>query len=244
MGSNNLVGVRIADNQTSGQHRTSNEADNTLDAAITDGRAIGVPDTNSYLLTADELANGFHFVIGEGATSPSAAVTITLPTDQERGLMFWRNTLAYKATINGVVVPAGAAALLEYDGTTVRFPAAMSPFEMIVACGDETTALTTGTSKVTFRMPRRVWLTEVRGSLKTAQASGSIFTVDVNEAGSTVITTKLTIDNTEKTSLTAATPPVISDPAIADDAEMTIDIDQVGDGTAIGLKVTLIGYRY
>ncbi len=27
------------------------------------------------------------------------------------------------------------------------------------------------------------------------------------------------------------------------DAEMTIDIDTVGDGTAKGLKVTLIGYR-
>ena len=30
---------------------------------------------------------------------------------------------------------------------------------------------------------------------------------------------------------------------ILSDAEMTIDIDQVGDGTAKGLKVTLIGRR-
>jgi hypothetical protein len=53
----------------------------------------------------------------------------------------------------------------------------------------------------------------------------------------------LTIDNTEKTSKTAATPAVISDTALADDAEITIDIDQVGDGTAKGLKITLIGTR-
>jgi len=86
-------------------------------------------------------------------------------------------------------------------------------------------------------------LTGVRASLSTAQASGSIFTVDINEGGTSVLSTKLTIDNTEKTSTTAATPAVISDTSIADDAEITIDIDQIGDGTAKGLKVTLIGYR-
>jgi hypothetical protein len=92
-------------------------------------------------------------------------------------------------------------------------------------------------------MPRAVTLTAVRASLTTAQASGSIFTVDINEAGTSILSTKLTIDNTEKTSTTAATPPVISDSNLADDAEMTIDIDQIGDGTAKGLKVTLIGTR-
>lgn len=115
------------------------------------------------------------------------------------------------------------------------------PFELVVAASDETTALTTGTAKITFRMPRAVTLTAVRASLTTAQASGSIFTVDINEGGVSILSTKLTIDNTEKTSITAATPPVISDTALADDAEMTIDIDQIGNGTATGLKVTLIG---
>jgi hypothetical protein len=110
-----------------------------------------------------------------------------------------------------------------------------------VACSDETTALTTGTAKVTFRMPHAMTLTAVRASLTTAQASGSIFTVDINESGSTILSTKLTIDNTETTSTTAATPAVISDTALADNAVITIDIDQIGDGTAAGLKVYLIG---
>jgi hypothetical protein len=118
-----------------------------------------------------------------------------------------------------------------------------SPFELVVACSDETTALTTGTAKIIFRMPRGVTLSAVRASLSTAQTSGSIFTVDINEGGSSILSTKLTIDNGEKTSTTAATPPVISDSSLADDAEMTVDIDQVGDGTAKGLKVTLIGTR-
>ena len=117
------------------------------------------------------------------------------------------------------------------------------PIEIQSAASDETTALTTGTAKVTFRTPSAFTLTGVRASLTTAQSSGSIFTVDVNQNGSSVLSTKLTIDNTEKTSVTAATPPVISTSAITDDAEITIDIDQIGDGTATGLKITLIGTR-
>lgn len=115
------------------------------------------------------------------------------------------------------------------------------PCEFIVACSDLSTALTTGTTKAYFRAPYAFTLTAVRASLGTAQTSGSIFTVDVNENGASVLSTKLTIDNTETTSTTAATPPVISDNSISDDSVISIDIDQVGDGTAKGLIVTLIG---
>ena len=117
------------------------------------------------------------------------------------------------------------------------------PTEIQLAASDETSALSTGSAKVTFRMPYAMTLTAIRASLSTAQASGTIFTVDVNQGGSSIISTKITIDNTEKTSTTAAAPPVISTSALTDDAEITIDIDQIGDGTAAGLKVTLIGTR-
>jgi hypothetical protein len=115
------------------------------------------------------------------------------------------------------------------------------PFCIQLAASDETTALTIGTGKVTFRIPFAMTLTEVRASLTTAQTSGSIFTVDINENGTSVLSTKITIDNTEKTSTTATTPAVISDSSLAVDSEMTIDIDQVGDGTAKGLKIALLG---
>jgi hypothetical protein len=127
--------------------------------------------------------------------------------------------------------------------TELYAAAAGGVFELIVACSDETTALTTGTAKVTFRMPDAVTLTAVRASLTTAQTSGSTFTVDIMESGTTILSTKLTVDNTEKTSTTAATAAVISDASLADDAEMRVDILQVGDGTAKGLKIALIGTR-
>lgn len=109
----------------------------------------------------------------------------------------------------------------------------------VIACSDETTALTTGTGKVTFRMPTAGTLTAVKATVSTAPA-GSALIVDINEGGTSVLSTKLSVDDGEKTSATAATPAVISDSALANDAEITIDIDQIGSGTAgAGLKVTL-----
>jgi hypothetical protein len=119
----------------------------------------------------------------------------------------------------------------------------LSSEALVVACSDETTDLATGTAVVTFRMPYAMTLTAVRASVTTAPVGADII-VDINEGGSSVLTTEISIDDGEKTSTTAATPPVISDSALADDAEITIDIDQIGSTTAgAGLKVALIGTR-
>lgn len=112
---------------------------------------------------------------------------------------------------------------------------------LAMAVSDETTALTTGTAKLTFRMPFAMTLTSVRGSLTTASSSGNP-AIDINESGASIFSTTLTIDSGEKTSTTAATPAVISDSSLADDAEMTVDIDTAGTGAA-GLKIYLIGTR-
>lgn len=112
---------------------------------------------------------------------------------------------------------------------------------IIIAVGDETTPIVAGVAKVSFRMPYAFTLTAVRASLNTASSAGDP-TVDINEAGVSILSTKLTIDSGEKTSTTAAAAAVISDSALADDAEMTIDIDTAGTG-ATGLKVYLIGHQ-
>ena len=114
-----------------------------------------------------------------------------------------------------------------------------------IACSDETTALATATAQVTFHMPYAFYLTDVKAGLTTAPV-GSVFRIDINEAGSTIFTEELTIDAGEKTSATAATAAVIggAGPALAADALMTVDIEAVGSGTAgAGLKVYLIGYQ-
>jgi hypothetical protein len=128
--------------------------------------------------------------------------------------------------------------------TTLGLTAFQSlPAEIQVAASNETTNLTTGTAKVTFRMPHAMTLTAVRASLSTAQTAGALLTVDINLNGVSVLGTKLTFDNTEKTTVTAATPPTIVTSALTDDGEITVDIDTVGTAGAKGLKITLIGTR-
>lgn len=139
------------------------------------------------------------------------------------------------------VVPTAAAISNDTKAASTAYVDRAAVIPLMVAVGDETTALTTGAAKVTFRMPFAATLIGVRASVTTAPTGGTLLTVDINESGTTVLSTKLTFDASEKTTTTAATPAVISDSALADDAEMTIDIDAVGSTIAgAGLKVTLL----
>ena len=117
------------------------------------------------------------------------------------------------------------------------------PEAFIIAVSDETSDLTTGTGKVAFRMPYDFVIEEVRASVTVAPVGAAIL-VDVNVGGQSILGTRISIDANEKTSLDATTQPVISNGAVSEDAEISIDIDQVGSDTAgKGLKVTFIGHR-
>ena len=175
------------------------------------------------------LNNAMREIMAQLKTAGFVSASGTLADPNADRVVFWDDSAGGFAYLT---IGSG----LDISGTTLR------KYEtIIVAVSDETTAITTGTAKVTFRMPFAMTLTDVRGSLATASSSG-IQTFDINEGGTTILSTKLTIDANELTSTTAATPAVISDTTLADDAEMTIDIDVAGTG-AKGAKVALIGYR-
>jgi len=144
-------------------------------------------------------------------------------------ILFWDDSA-------GAMTWLSLAGNIAISGTELRVSETIA-----IAVSDETTAITTGTDKVKFRMPYAFTVTAVRASLSTASSSG-LPTFDINESGTTILSTKLSIDANEKTSTTAATAAVISDTALADDAEITIDIDVAGTG-AKGAKIYLIGYK-
>jgi len=205
-------------------------------------------------------------IIGDGKTigSASAATAITIAST---GIVSFVDDILIKngGTIgsagdadsiaiasNGVVtfsqipvMPANSIDSDEYiDGSIDKehLSAGAKTEVIAIACGDETTATAAATAVVTFHMPYAFTLTGVKAGVTTAPV-GSVLTVDINEAGTTILSTKITIDASEKTSGTAATAAVISDTALADNALMTIDVDGVGSGTAgAGLKVYLIGH--
>jgi len=228
------------------------------DAVDSVGGSVTVEDVLTSTNTANALSAAQGKALNTALSSKAALVSPAFtgnPTAPTAAAETDNNEIATTAFVHDITDPI-ALSLSDYcplvDGKvpSANLPsyvdglatAAQAKAEyLVLAASDESTALTTGTGKVTFRMPYALTLTAVRCSLTTAQTSGSIFTVDINDSGTTILSTKLTIDNTEKTSTTADTAAVISDVNLADDTEITIDIDQVGDGTAKGLKVVLIG---
>lgn len=107
-----------------------------------------------------------------------------------------------------------------------------------VPFGDESSPITATTAKLTFYWPYdNTTLSAIWAGLTVVQTSGSTFTIDVNKNGTTMLSTKITIDNTEDTSLTAATQPVLSTTTLSRGDKIVIDVDQVGDATAKGPKI-------
>ena len=133
------------------------------------------------------------------------------------------------------------------DGTiTLADVATAAKTECIMlACSDEsTTDVAVATDVVKFIMPYAMTLTGISASVQTAPVGATII-ADVNEAGTTIMSSnKVVIDDGETSTATAATAPTLSDTALASGAIITVDIDQVGSGTAgKGLKIYLTGYQ-
>ncbi len=210
---------------------TYNDGTPSIDAAVS---VEFLQDTTAAMLTGGT-HSGISFSYNDATGLIDATVSVSGLTQE--------NVEDYVAAQFAAGTHDGVS--FSYNDGTGAISATAKPKECIaIACSDESTALTTGTAKTTFRMPYAFTLTEVRASVTTAPTGASLLTVDINEAGVSILSTKLTFDASEKTTTTAATPAVISDTSLADDAEMTVDIDQVGSTVAgAGLKIYLIGHR-
>ena len=78
------------------------------------------------------------------------------------------------------------------------------------------------------------------GAYVDTAGSGSVTTIDIQEGGSTILSTKITIDAGGKSSKTATTPPVVSDTTLAANGILTINVDGIASGTAAdGLTIWL-----
>lgn len=139
----------------------------------------------------------------------------------------------------GSVTAAGRALLDDAAASNQRATLGFRANEYCYALSDfNTTAVTAATSLAIEYLPAAFTVTGVRAYTRTAPTGA--MTIDINEAGTTLMaSTKLTIDANEKSSGTAATAAVVSDTAIAANAEVTIDVDSTTGGK--GLVVCLEG---
>lgn len=120
---------------------------------------------------------------------------------------------------------------LDTDKLTIAGDPISATDYLTVALSATTGDLAAATNVESISFSYAITITDVRIYCDTAP-TGSAITVDVNEDATTILSTKSTIDATEKDSNTAATASVISDASIAAFAVLSFDIDAVGSTIA------------
>lgn len=202
-------------------------------------------NTNNYILQNGEPdgwdsgpANNphFHVVSSEGGGEPHSH-PVTVPDHQHVQDRPPYYALAFIMRVNFVVPPPTENDPVDLSAAALRFVQPM-------ACGDETSAIDETGQVLELEWPASMMLKAgsagLRINVSGACATGTL-TVDVRVGGTTILSTPLTIDATEKTSRTAVVPVVISSSTIVEFSTVTVWVTDVGDGTAFGLKATFDG---
>ena len=241
IGTNNFIDVSTDLEGTAIASTDSIIYNDATDDTVKKGLVSDLPISLGTLSTGIGL-NGASY---DGTSSPapwkvdyagSSNNVIQAATDLESTDIATNDVIIYSDSSDTDIVKRGRVSDLPFSSKTASE-------SFIMSASDATTDLTVGVIDDTFRTPYAFTLTGIRASLVTA-ATGAIFDVDVLENGTTILSTRVTLDSGEKTSTTAVTAPVISDSSLADDSEMSIEIKVIGSTIAgAGLKVTLIGYK-
>ncbi len=220
------------------KYLTVNEALDEIDQVLTDTLQVSCTAGGTIGVSEDDTED---YARLELTGTPAAAFTLDL-FERERLLVIYNNTTR-RATIqtgtpgSTTIVYPYETAVVHNDGANAVTKVSSNLEAWEFAISDETTAITTGTAKLTTRARKKAKVSEIRISLATAGSTSSAF--DVNDSGASIFSTTVTLDSSEKTSETAATPYVLTDRDIADDAELTFDIDTAGTG-AKGAKVCML----
>lgn len=132
--------------------------------------------------------------------------------------------LPYQIAANSRYTVTYSTALSAWQVQGIAGIVDMLPFMM----ADQSTAISTGT-KATITAPYTLVPLFFVGAVATASSSGAV-TLNLKENGTTIFSTAPTIDANETSTLTAATPWVISDRSIAQGSTVTFTIDGAGTG--------------
>ena len=109
------------------------------------------------------------------------------------------------------------------------------------AAADQTAVLTAGTSIFVRPGMPAMEIYSVRGTVSGASSLG-VVTYDLNDDTTTMLSTKITVDANEYSSVDALNPPVISVRTHANNWTLKMDIDTAGTG-AKGWGIDIVGRR-
>jgi len=232
----------VADNLTDTLTIVGGSHVTTTGDAATDSISIAVDD--DFLLNTGDVGTGVYdfggaasFEIPNGGTpttNTTGQIAIKTTITDHTGMIQY-----YDGTESLYAVGIPTTNLNTTDGHMVAYNATNNEFEMrgekvvIMLYASATEAsLVTGVTKDYIVMPFAMTITEVYATVNTAP-TGSVCTFDINN-GFSILSTKITIDSSEFSSKTAATPPVVSNTSIASGDRITVDVDGVGSLTPGG----------
>lgn len=207
----------------------------TINSAIINGGTIsGLTTLNVTTITATTLGVTGNATISGNTTivgNLTASGTITLPQ------------FLSSAAPSGLAPTASAGVSLIASRSDHAHQFQLEEF--VFAASDETTALTTGTAKITFTTVLGRLLTSVQANLTTANSANVVsgpLTIDMNLSGQSIFgAAKLVVSNGSTTSRNAATQPTFSATVVPPNSIWTLDIDNTGSAaSATGLKVTFV----
>jgi len=210
-------------------------------------RATEVITTQGDLRRGDSSGNAERLAIGSAnqilqsngtteswATLPTADSIITTEGDIIVGDSSGDGVRLGAGTAGKFLTTQGASSAPTYTNPTLSFIVSLTAED-----GDATVA----DNLAQIRMPFAFQVTGVSAFCNTAPTgAGLIF--DITEATSTILSTLITIDATDKTSKDAGVQPVVDDPILALDAIIGFNCDQIGSGDAgAGIKIIIKGYE-
>jgi len=203
-------------------------------------------DANDVLQYSD--GDGWEVLTGTGAVKSAATSTVmdnslTSPKYVDGSVTNAKLSDMASNTIKGRT--AGTAGAPENLSAASVFGMLKGVIPMSFAFGasDEISPLTVGNDKVKgLRIPHAMSLTSITGSLSGEQTGGSVLTVDVRRAGTSLFSSsgKMVFTNNQRL---APSPVLATSPtALVAQDEISVDVLQIGTSGARGLKITLHGF--
>lgn len=237
----NFISLSDTPSSFSGFGQFKLRVNNTEDGVefISDTTGLSVQDEGGNLGTGGDVQLINFVGAGVTATAGGAIITVTIPSGGSGSALSIEDdgtelsAAPTKLNFIGFDLTEGVA-----DEVTITLPTGTGQPAFLLALSDETTPLVASVNVVGIRAPYAFEVLGVKASLRDASTSGAV-EVDIKVNGSSILSTNLTIDVNETTSVTAAAPAAIGTASISDDDEITFDIVTAGTNST-GLKVSLI----
>jgi hypothetical protein len=246
LGSLNIINVGNVDNVDVSAFKTSYDSNVNQDVkttanptfqSITTDQILGTtPLTGTSINTF--LLNNSYLYGGQTAGAHLHLVSNTTSTKGQVIISDEVNLLTNKIiNVGAPTTDADATNKLYVDTKFSSVPTQV--YDLIIPLTSETGAVNSTGTKAVFHMPRTMTITGLKASLRTNQTSGTQIEIKVTKNGFDIISTAsaLTIQN----GTAFSNSPALQTTAITSNDRIVISIDSFGDGTAEGLKLTILG---